>query len=306
MKIKLSPAFQMALIFLCFGILWIVLSDAISYNFSSADIARFVDLQLYKGLLFMFLFSILIYLTSDRFFRRLHKAGKDREEVLIKNHLLEIAIADQKLQYKNELAREVFEAQDAERKKIGEELHDNINQLLGVVKLYMEQAQHKPEKSDELLKKGITYQMLAISEIRALTKSLVSSTLADIGLMESINELIESISQSKDIRITLKAEAFSESVLSRAKKQMVYRILQELLNNILKHSLANEATIALQHKGKDVLLLAEDNGIGFDIDKVKRGAGLNNIRNRLASFNGEMKLYSAPGKGCRAEVVFEA
>ena len=95
-------------------------------------------------------------------------------------------LSEERISYKNELAQEVFNAQERERKKIGEELHDNINQLLGVVKLYIEHAQVNPAAQDEMLKKSAEYIKQVINEIRGLSKSLISPTLNDLGLMESI------------------------------------------------------------------------------------------------------------------------
>ncbi len=123
-----------------------------------------------------------------------------------------------------------------EKKKLGEELHDNVNQLLGVIKLYIEHAQVNPAAKDEMLKKSSEYLMRVINEIQGLSKALISPTLQDIGLIASIHEMIESIQQIKMIEIELHTDKFEEKKLPDIKKLMVYRILQEQLNNILKHS----------------------------------------------------------------------
>src|SRR5690606_17255579 len=114
-------------------------------------------------------------------------------KIFAQQQLFQQQLSEQRLKYKNELAQEVFRAQETERKKLGEELHDNVNQLLGVVKLYIEHAQVNPTAKDEMLKRSSEHLMQAINEIRGLSKSLISPTLADLGLIESIRELIDNI-----------------------------------------------------------------------------------------------------------------
>ncbi len=288
---KLSPPMQLALLFLLFGITWIIITDKVSLALANKSFSFLSDLQMYKGVIFMALSSFFIYFVSKRIF--------------VRKQVLQRALTDERLKYKNDLAQEVFNAQETERKKLGEELHDNINQLLGVVKLYIEHAQVNPAAKDVMLKKSSAYLLEVINEIRALSRSLVSPTLKDIGLMESINEMIESIWEIKKIRIEVKNTDFAEESLSDTKKLMVYRITQELLNNVLKHSHAEYVAIELKHLGSSIKLTIEDDGIGFDMANTKPGLGLKNIRHRLELINGNMNVQSSPGNGCRLEAQFE-
>ena len=305
MKVRKSPAIQLAFTFLLFGALWIFLTDFLSLKFSHNNIPTFVRLQMYKGVLFVGLAALLIFFVSKRLIAKVDKANLEQEEALKKNHDLEMVITDQKLRHKSELAKESLTAQEAERKKLGEELHDNVNQLLGVVKLYIEHAQVHPEGRYEMLKKSSDYLVQVIDEIRSLSKSLISPSLTEMGLMAAINELIESILKIKDIRIELIADKFSEDILTGLKKLMIYRIIQEHMNNVLKHSQARRVVLELIHSGPVIHLNIADNGIGFDMDKIKPGAGLINIRHRLEVFNGKLTIETSPGKGCMLEAVFE-
>jgi signal transduction histidine kinase len=133
----------------------------------------------------------------------------------------------------------------------------------------------------------------------------VSPTLSDIGLIESINELIDSILNIKPIQIDVHKNGFSEEELTDIQKLMLYRITQEQLNNILKHSNAEHVDIELKHSGKLIQLIIEDDGVGFDEEEVKSGLGLKNIRHRLELFNGYMKMHTSPQQGCRMEATFE-
>jgi signal transduction histidine kinase len=289
-KYRFTPPMQLALVFLLFGVVWIILSDLLSMNIAQNNLNFLSRVQTYKGVLFMFLGAIFIYIFSRKIFLR--QEGLQQQ------------LNEERNRYKNELALEVFNAQEKERKKIGEELHDNINQLLGVVKLYIEHAQVNPSAQDEMLKKSSEYLKQVIDEIRGLSKSLVSPTLNDLGLIESIRELIDSILKIRNIQIDIHKDDFSEEVLSDIQKLMVYRITQEQLNNILKHSKAEHVDIAFSRHGSQVQLTIEDDGVGFDTKKVKSGLGLKNIRHRLQLFDGEMNIISSPEHGCKLEAMF--
>lgn len=288
---RVSPPLQLALVFLLFGIIWIIFSDLFSLYLSKNNLEFLLRVQTYKGVFFMFIGAVFIYAVSRRIFNRQQE--------------LQIQLNEERVRYKNELAIEVFNAQERERKKIGEELHDNINQLLGVVKLYIEHAQVNPEAQREMLKKSAEYLKQVINEIRNLSKSLVSPTLNDLGLLDSIGELIDSIQKIKNIEIDIHKNGFREEDLTDIQKLMVYRITQEQLNNILKHSRAEHVNIAFARAGSQVHLSIEDDGIGFDTKNLTSGLGLKNIRHRLELFNGEMKIISSPDRGCKLEAKFQ-
>jgi signal transduction histidine kinase len=225
--------------------------------------------------------------------------------IIRKQYQLQQQLNNERISYKNQLAMEVFNAQEEERKKIGEELHDNINQLLGVVKLYIEHAQMNPAARDEMLVKSSEFIKQVINEIRTLSKALVSPTLSDIGLVESINELVDAIIKIKNIEIQVNKNTFSEETLNATQKLMIYRITQEQLNNILKHSKAEHVDIELIQQDGYMKLIIVDDGIGFDKSKSTQGLGLKNIKHRLELFNGSMNLETAPQEGCRLEAVFQ-
>jgi len=215
---------------------------------------------------------------------------------------LQQQLVSEKLLHKNEMAKGILQAAEAERKKLGEELHDNINQLLGVVRLYIEHAINNKAEQDTLLKKSSIHLKTVIEEIRALSRSLIPPTLSDLGLVESVKELAETITAAKNIRFTLNNDNFDEAALTSSKQLVLYRILQEQLNNIIKHSRADHVLIELYQLSHAVQLSITDNGIGFDMNSNKFGMGLTNIRNRLEIFNGKMKINSAPGEGCKLVV----
>ncbi len=291
LKFRVSPPMQLALIFLLFGSLWIILTDFLLLVFARENFAFIAKFQTYKGVLFMSISAVLIFFVSRKIIRRQYELQEELNR--------------ERLSYKNQLALEVFNAQEFERKKIGEELHDNINQLLGVVKLYIEHAQMNPEAREEMLVKSSAFLRQVIDEIRTISKALVSPTLADIGLVESIKELIDAIIKIGHVDIRINAEKFPEHVLSSSQKVMLYRITQEQLNNILKHSKAEHVDISLSNSNGVVTLIIHDDGVGFNPDEHTSGLGLKNMRHRLELFNGTMNIESSPQEGCRLEASFE-
>ena len=219
---------------------------------------------------------------------------------------LQQELIDQKVKHTHEIAQCIINAHEAERKKLAEELHDNVNQLLGVVKLYVEHAQVDPPGKNDILKKSAGYLDLVIREIRQLSKSLTPPTLSLNGLVASISDMISSIEQARKIRIDLDTIHFDETLLSSPKQLMTYRIIQEQLNNVLKHSHADHVSIQLSQSGGVVRLVINDNGVGFDSQQLKQGLGLNNIRSRLEIVHGNMHIESQPGGGCTLMVDFES
>lgn len=246
-------------------------------------------------------------MVFDRGFIMRNKAGQPYRIIgamqdVTEQRLLQQQLVDEKVKHRNEMAQNVFSAQEAERKKLGEELHDNINQLLGVVKLYIEHAQADPSTKKEMLKRSSEYLVQVIQEINSLSKSLTPPTLSDLGLLESIEELAAQTEDTKKISIVVDAEGLDDSGIEMHRQLMIYRIVQEQLNNIVKHAQAKNVTIQIRNLNQAIKLKIIDDGKGFDPVKHKAGGGFRNMRNKLEVFNGNMRIASAPGSGCVLEV----
>src|SRR5690606_11565846 len=106
-------------------------------------------------------------------------------------------------------------------------------------------------------------------------------------------------------KVQLDVVQFDEGLLSNSRKLLLYRIMQEQLNNIVKHAKATEIRITLQASGKSCCFSVRDNGVGVEIDEKKKGFGLKNIQNRVQLLNGQVHFVSAPGKGFLLEVRFD-
>jgi signal transduction histidine kinase len=199
------------------------------------------------------------------------------------------------------ITREIIEAQEREREAIGHELHDNVNQILMAAKLYVEMAMKDVHSKDEKLNTSIEYIKNGISEIRKISRELSAPTLGSQTLLESIESLIEFITCCTDIIINFDHSEYKHEV-DKEKSLAIYRILQEQLNNILKHAAASKIDITLKQSDKETWIIIIDNGNGFDTKARRNGIGLNNIYSRATLNKGSMTIDSAPGKGCKLEV----
>jgi len=197
----------------------------------------------------------------------------------------------------------VLKAQERERAHLGAELHDNINQILATSMLFLEHAKSNIDARDELISKSLNVISLAIEEIRKLSRTLIVRDVNVIGLKKAIRELIAGIIAVKKMQISLNMDGFPEKKINEEVKIAIYRIIQEQLTNILKHADASSVIIELKKEGKQIILQIQDNGKGFDITLHRKGVGLTNINSRVSIYDGEVKIDSAPGKGCHLKVV---
>lgn len=204
----------------------------------------------------------------------------------------------------NQITAAVEEAKEAERSEIGKELHDNVNQLLGASRLYLEMAKRGGSDSEMYLSRSSEYTLSAIEEIRKLSKGLTTDTISILGLSEAIDSIARDIMEVKPLKITCSLDSFIENTVNDKFKLNVYRIIQEQLNNILKHANATDVAISLAQNKKFLKLTVADNGVGFDTGKKRKGIGVANIKKRAASYNGMTDFVSSPGHGCVLSVTF--
>jgi signal transduction histidine kinase len=213
--------------------------------------------------------------------------------------LLETELNKQKL-----VAQAVVNAQEKERAEIGKDLHDNVNQILTTAKLYLELALVDESEKDQLIMRCAASISDAINEVRTISRSLVPASIGDLGLIESIQDLVESVKATKKLKLQFRRDEQIDELLDHKRKLTLFRIVQEQVNNVLKHSGASNLLIELKREEEWICLSVSDDGIGFDQAtlRAKKGNGLSNIISRADLFNGMVKIDSAPGKGCRLTV----
>ena len=249
-------------------------------------------------------------LISDRGFLVFSKEGKvirmvgSMQDVTEKKEMQE-QLLKQELNKQKLIAQAMVDAQEKERAEIGKELHDNINQILSTTKLYLELAKNDNKDRLSLINRSAGNIHNAIHEIRNISRSLVPASIGDLGLQDSVTDLVESVKMTRAIHVEFYPVGNFDEKISDKAKLMLFRIIQEQVNNVLKHSSARNLIIELilEETNNSIELSITDDGKGFNPDKVrKKGLGLSNIMSRADLFGGKVTIQSAPGRGCKLRV----
>jgi PAS domain S-box-containing protein len=206
--------------------------------------------------------------------------------------------AEGKLQY---LASRLIQVREEERQRIGRELHDDIGQRLSLLIVEMEDLHQSfaqaGQKSYDQLVSGLHRRAEALAtDIQSLSRDLHSSKLEVLGLHFALRNLCEKISTQRHIAITLQAEELPEDSPSDL-ELCIFRVAQEALNNVVKHSRSTQASVELTHTDGVIILNVRDSGVGIDPSVPHSGIGLSTMRERLRMFGGELYVESIPGKG---------
>ncbi len=228
-------------------------------------------------------------------------ARKSAEAKLLRS---ERNLAQQQVKNQKKLVAAVLVAQEKERANIGRELHDNLNQILGAAKLYIELAKTDEEDRDMLLEKSAGYIVMVIEDIRGISKKMAAPRLNIMGLAESIKILIEDVMKINPIRIEFREEGSTLAALDETLQLNIFRIVQEQMNNIIKHAKASLAEIHLANTNDIVELVISDNGKGCDMTTKSKGVGIVNIMSRADVYQGTVSILSQPGEGYILKVGF--
>jgi len=204
------------------------------------------------------------------------------------------------------LTGQVIEIEEKERESLSREIHDNIGQLLFALKMGLSRVNKKTPKDLPAVKDQLTELsgLLAkvISEIREFSHALHPPQIEDLGLTASLEGLCEDFKSYSEINVCYDFDEIQRPLPSIA-NITIYRLFQEGLNNILKHSRANEVRLELTSSKNSIKFVIEDNGVGFEVDKFfgssinTKTLGLISMRERLALIGGELRISSGPGKG---------
>jgi signal transduction histidine kinase len=206
------------------------------------------------------------------------------------------------------LSRQIIEIQEKERESLSREIHDDIGQLLAALKMGIFRVNKKiPEKLSNVKEQISDLSYLVnktIREIRALSHALHPPVIEELGLASAIEELCQDFKSYSEIRITWDIDPIEKPIQSIT-TITIFRLFQEGLHNILKHSRATEVQVRLISRDDTIEAVIEDNGIGFVVDDVfaplpnRRALGLISMRERLALIGGVLQVLSEPGKGTK-------
>ena len=207
------------------------------------------------------------------------------------------------------LASELVMAEERERKKISVALHDEVAQTLAAARMRIDLLRSKPGDDDSRRALDEAQQLLvqAIRETRSLMTDISNPVLYDMGLQVAVQSLTEEVKARNGISFS---SSFSGSLktLDQDMEVMIFQVVKELVQNIVKHSGARKASIRIVEEKDDVKVVVADDGLGFDVGSVGAvgldgGFGLFSIRERVKSYGGKIKIESEPGKGSEVTVM---
>ncbi len=210
-----------------------------------------------------------------------------------------------------EFSRRLIGSQEAERRRIARELHDSLGQNLLVIKSRVALAQQQagqPEKSAEQLRQAADMTSQAIREVRAISQNLRPFQLDELGLTKAIEANVRELAATAPIRFTVDL-AELRGALPPEQEINLYRIVQECLNNVLKHSRAAQCGVTVTRDGGQLRVEVADDGRGFEPagpaagGPDRTGDGLANIRERVRMLGGQVVFLSRPGEGTRVTVT---
>ncbi|HYC85615.1 MAG TPA: ATP-binding protein, partial [Chryseosolibacter sp.] len=201
----------------------------------------------------------------------------------------------------------VVQAQDNERKRIASDLHDSLGSLLSSVRLRFNGLQHDfahkvPEKSSRYSETLILLDE-AIAELRQVSHRMAPVSLSRFGLKSALQTFVEQINASEQLDVDLQILGY-EHRLAEELEVAVYRICQELVQNVIKHARASIVRVQLIQHADSLNLIVEDNGVGIRKDDIGHGFGFRTIQSKVNLFNGSFGVESHDGKGTMVLIDF--
>jgi two-component system, NarL family, sensor kinase len=206
------------------------------------------------------------------------------------------------------LPQSILDAQETERRRVARELHDGVNQAIASIKFRIQTAEQQIIRADPKWQEtcGKTKEMLdsVLQQVRRLSRNLRPGELDDFGLVPAARSACQEFEMRTGVAVKFTHSEFPER-LPPALELSLYRIIQEALTNVEKHSSATEVAINLEEDGSYVMLEISDNGCGFEMAKAHgtdAGLGLLHMRERASLVGGVFSLTSAPGEGVRITI----
>ncbi|MBS1667780.1 MAG: sensor histidine kinase [Bacteroidetes bacterium] len=188
--------------------------------------------------------------------------------------------------------------QENERKRIANDLHDSLGPLLSSVKLNMNSIDVQNTQDQQIINKASRHIDEIMTSLRQISHNLLPNTLQRNGLNDAIREFIKDIESKHKVQIHLYLH--KEVKLEKEKEIHVFRMIQEMVHNALKHAEAQNLYIGINEEKEHLQVMVKDDGKGFDVSKTKsesRGLGLKSMESRIEILNGQLSIESQPNKG---------
>lgn len=199
-------------------------------------------------------------------------------------------------------AEYVLQGQDEERKRLAKDLHDGLGGILSTARFSFTNAKSNLAIPPELAKdfdRGMDTLDKSIAELRRVAHNMMPESLLNYGLDTAVKEYCKSIEQAGALKLTCQSFGMGDETITKNRASVIYRIIQELVNNILKHANAKTAVVQMVYNEERLHITVEDDGRGFNtaILQNNNGIGYISLQNRVAYLNGSMDINTAPGNG---------
>lgn len=244
-----------------------------------------IELTILLGTSLILLFAITIVFLISIFNKKNQLYLKEKEII--------------KSSYEQSILQSQIEIQEQTFNYISQEIHDNVGQILSLAKVQLNIMNESETMSKELLNDVKENISKALSDLRDISKSLSSERIRTLGLYETVAKEAENINKSGVIQIATSMEG-KEREMNEQKKLILFRIIQESLQNGLKHAAASDINLLFNYREDELQVTIKDNGKGFDIDEVikkRAGLGLLNIKTRTLLTGGTCTIESELNKG---------
>ena len=203
-----------------------------------------------------------------------------------------------------ETMQSMLEGQEVERQRIAHDLHDSLGGLLSAAILQLDNLSNQVPALQEnhALKKLRSLLDETVADARQIARNLQPVSLERFGLVRTVQDLVNHMSGKAGPNITFQHFGSSET-LRQPNALHCYRIIQELLQNSLKHAAASDILVQITQTPSEIAILVEDDGVGFDPETVTKGMGTGNVAQRVHFLKGELTVESEPGKGCSTHIT---
>lgn len=208
------------------------------------------------------------------------------------------------------LAKGVWKVQEDERRRLALELHDGIGQTLTALKHQLQRLEERvPQELQPAFAELAEIATSALNDTRELSRLLRPPVLDDLGLLAALNWLKRTLQQRTGLQVDLQHEGFGDERVAPDIETLVFRVVQEALNNTVKHAQVENAKVSLRLSGNTLQVVIEDQGGGFDVEARMRAGGSNDssglrgMRDRVALFGGKLKVKSGADSGTRLEIL---
>lgn len=250
-----------------------------------------IIIAIISGTLFVLLFGFISFLVVVSYVRHKRKLLQEKEA--------------REIVYQKELLQAQLEMQEHTFRTIAQEIHDNVGQILGLVKLNVNLLA-LTLKDNEIVENLREQTNKAMAELRHLGNSYHADRLAEQGLIDALKQQLEQLQKTGMFSTTFYSE-YDRLQIRKNSLIFLYRMLQEALNNIVKHAKADKIDLNISRRGDEVCITLKDNGLGFDMadSAFKPGIGLVSMQERAAMINAHMELSSKLGVGTTIQFSFK-